>query len=333
MLVSIVIPIYNAERYIEKCVTSLFEQTYKDIEYIFVDDASNDRSLSRLEAIINRYEERRDFVRILHHKKNRGSAMARCTGLLQAKGDYLIQVDSDDYVAPEYIERLATKVQEDDSDVAICDFNYIYGNGKVKKAGIGPMCQNRDECLCHLLSGKLHNGLWNKLVRRSLFSDYKITFVKGVDMFDDKSVMYKILFFAKKISYIDEQLYFYNKTNPNSISSQSKILAIKPAIKLNDMMDDFFAVNDMAKEDTKAITLGLNYYKISIMGLILLYDNERMIERNMSHFVDRKWRKRDIMRQPTIPYYYKLAVMCYHGHFYVGVRILRGLLRTFKSFK
>ena len=121
MLVSIITPIYKSQDYIEACARSLFEQTYRDIEYIFVDDAGGDNSIPILEKIIKDYPQRHDQVKIIHHDNNRGSAMARESGMMAAHGDYIIHVDSDDTVSPLFIEHLVKAVIENDADVAICN--------------------------------------------------------------------------------------------------------------------------------------------------------------------------------------------------------------------
>ena len=102
--VSILVPIYNVETYIHQCAVSLFEQTYNNIEYIFVDDASPDNSITILKDLIKRYPKREKDVRIITHEKNRGLAVARNTAISNATGDYIFIVDSDDYMEKQTIE-------------------------------------------------------------------------------------------------------------------------------------------------------------------------------------------------------------------------------------
>ena len=97
-MVSICIPIYGVEKYIERCAISLFEQTYQNIEYIFVDDCTPDKSVEILKSVIERYPNRKPYVRIIKHKKNRGLGSARNTAVDAAKGEFLMHVDSDDWI-------------------------------------------------------------------------------------------------------------------------------------------------------------------------------------------------------------------------------------------
>ena len=110
--VSIVIPVYNVEKYIERCVRSLFEQTLDDIEYIFVDDCSPDQSVAVLQSTLQDYPNRKESVRIIRHKENKGVAVARNAGINAAQGKYLIHCDSDDWVDANPIIRLtATSIR------------------------------------------------------------------------------------------------------------------------------------------------------------------------------------------------------------------------------
>ena len=104
MKLSIIVPMYNTEKYIERCARSLFEQTLTGIEFIFVNDCSPDRSLLILKRIIDEYVDRSLVIRIIEHEKNMGLAVARTTGLNQAKGEYIIHCDSDDWIETDMYE-------------------------------------------------------------------------------------------------------------------------------------------------------------------------------------------------------------------------------------
>ena len=108
--VSIIIPVYGVEKYIEKCARSLFEQTYSNIEYIFVNDKSKDDSIDILKKILTAYPDRKAQVRIVEHEKNKGLSQARETGIGYASGMYLMHVDSDDYIEPNMVELCVDKV-------------------------------------------------------------------------------------------------------------------------------------------------------------------------------------------------------------------------------
>ena len=117
--VSIGIPVYNAEKYIERCVISILEQDYASIEVIFVDDASKDRSVDIIKQTLESFISRKESVRIIHHKTNQGVSVARNTFLDNQTGDFVMFVDADDYLMPGAISKLVVKQQEDNSDLAI----------------------------------------------------------------------------------------------------------------------------------------------------------------------------------------------------------------------
>ena len=126
MKVSILVPIYGVERFIERCAISLFEQTYHNIEYIFVNDCTKDKSISVLENIIERFPQRKPFVKIINHKHNKGLAGARNTAVESATGDFIMHVDSDDYVDKEIVAKAVLKQQENNADIVVIDFKKAY---------------------------------------------------------------------------------------------------------------------------------------------------------------------------------------------------------------
>ena len=131
-LVSILVPIYKVEKYIERCAISLFEQTYDNIEYIFVDDCSPDNSVSILKEVMERYPQRKNRVRILQHEKNRGLSAARNTAINAASGLFISHVDSDDYLDPDAIKLLVEKQLETGADI-VTGNHYIVQNSGIKK--------------------------------------------------------------------------------------------------------------------------------------------------------------------------------------------------------
>ena len=113
-LVSVLIPVYQVEDFIERCARSVFEQTYQNLECVFVDDGSTDSSIDILNQIINEYPSLKDNVHIIHHQENRGLAAARNTAINSCHGDFVMHVDSDDWLEPDAAELLVRRQQETD---------------------------------------------------------------------------------------------------------------------------------------------------------------------------------------------------------------------------
>lgn len=212
--VSVIIPVYGVEKYIERCARSLFEQTLNDIEYIFVDDCTPDNSISILRKVLYEYPNREKQVKILHHEKNKGLAQARQTGLKIASGEYIAHCDSDDWVDVHMYEEMYNKAIEEDADVVVCDFcstdceNEQYSKGLISK--------ERENVIVDVLLWRIAGCLWNKLVRRKEYTDHDLNYPTH-NMGEDAALIVQILWNAKRISYLPKPLYYYY-TNPTSIT-------------------------------------------------------------------------------------------------------------------
>lgn len=124
--ISIIIPVYNAEKHIEKCARSLFEQTLFSVEYIFVDDCSSDNSVDVVKTVLNDYPERKEQCVFLCLDKNSGPATARNKGLEEAKGDYIYFCDADDWLDSSMLEEMLSLAEKEKADIVICDFCVVY---------------------------------------------------------------------------------------------------------------------------------------------------------------------------------------------------------------
>lgn len=213
--VSVIIPVYNVEAFIERCANSLMQQTLRDVEFIFVDDASPDSSISILHNVLEKYPERLKNVQILTHKQNRGLPAARNSGMAVASGEYIFHCDSDDFVEPNMLEVLYNAAQESDADIVWCDWFLTYQNNEryMKQ----PCFASSEEAVRAMLGGAMKFNVWNKLVRRSLYTDNKIVFPSGYGMGEDMT-MIRLAVHAKKISYVPRAFYHYVKTNTQAFS-------------------------------------------------------------------------------------------------------------------
>lgn len=213
-LISILIPVYNVELYIEKCLHSLFANTIIDkCEIIIVDDCSPDNSVVIIERLLEENIIMKDRVVLLHHEKNRGLAASRNTAFDRAQGKYFICVDSDDWVEPNYLEELYNKAEEDNSDIVGCDlFSEYYNKTFVKTQ---PISSDNLQCLKDMYSVKINGWLWIKLIKRELLLKNNIRWIEGKNILEDLIIMTKCFFYSKKTSYVNKPLYHYNH-NTNS---------------------------------------------------------------------------------------------------------------------
>lgn len=233
--VSIIVPVYCAEHYIEQCVRSLFEQDFDSIEYIFVDDCSPDNSIEILKTVAQQYPERSQHVHILTHHRNLGSSAARKTGLENATGEYVAQVDSDDWVESDMISSFFNKAKEEDSDIVICDIFKELPNEQVYEASNYVVGREFEMALSSELSG----SLWNKLVRRTLYVDNDLVPLENISIGEDKLLSIKLMFFANKVSYLNRALYHYRLDNRASLTSTIGTAAVSDIELVISEVDSF----------------------------------------------------------------------------------------------
>lgn len=221
--VSVIVPIFNVEKYIERCAQSLFEQTLDDIEYIFVDDASPDNSMAVLQTVIDRYPLRKEHVRILHHETNKGLPLARRTGIKAATGDYIQHVDSDDYIDSTMLEKLYKKAIEEDADIVVCDF-YFKSETEEKVHTMVPneIIENGTVSDENLTKWKVWPNVWAKLTRRQLYQQIPDKYYPLKNNAEDSVFSFLIGYYSKKIAYLQEPLYYYT-INQESISRPTTI--------------------------------------------------------------------------------------------------------------
>ena len=254
MKVSVLVPVYGVERYIGQCATSLMEQTYKDVEYIFVDDCTPDASIDRLREVMARYPERESQVRIIPHECNLGSAIARQTGLDAATGEVVIYVDSDDYVAPNMIECLVNEMEQSQADIVDGGFSII-SNGKIVKE-IFPLSVSDKGYLKIILCQNVEpNRIWGRLIRKSLFTDNDIHFHQGIDYSEDFSVLPKLLVSARR-SWVNQCLFFYREDNPQSYTNNITAKNAVSFLKAQNIVGSFFKQNAELKKYLLAAQIG-----------------------------------------------------------------------------
>ena len=217
MTVSVIVPIYNVEDYIRQCAESLFCQTWKDIQFIFVDDGSPDRSIEILNEVLESHPERKDQVIILH-ESNKGLPCARMAGLRKATGDYVIHVDSDDWVEPDYIETLITMALETGADVVYCDFFKEYGNKSTKIYLEGELSPADGKTALYSMHNSIIRAyMWNKLERRSLY-DLDNMFVPVRAYHEDIVFQSQTLYFARTCVHVHKPLYHYRRRRSGALT-------------------------------------------------------------------------------------------------------------------
>lgn len=214
-LISVIVPIYKVEAYLERCVESLREQTYSNLEIILVDDGSPDGC----PAICDSYVKRDARIRVIH-QKNAGLSGARNAGIDIAEGEYLAFVDADDYVSQDFIQSLYGILQETGCAIGQCRFAYVQGE-PLKSDPSSSFRIYRGESLMEQLYGPEEEATyfvvaWNKLYRRELFEHIRYPLGR---IHEDEATTYRLFHEGRKLAFLDRALYGYYTENAGSITS------------------------------------------------------------------------------------------------------------------
>lgn len=203
-LISVIVPIYKVEPYLDRCIRSIVEQTYKNLEIILVDDGSPDNCPAMCDA----WTAKDSRIKVVH-KENGGLSDARNAGLAVATGEYISFIDSDDYIAPEFVAELYEAMAQTEADIAECATAYVDETGKVlRQRDTAPVTQmDKLEALRRLvLEDGIYQTVWNKLYRRTVIEG--ILFEKGKHHEDDFWT-YQIFDRIEKLAVVDRPMYYY----------------------------------------------------------------------------------------------------------------------------
>lgn len=205
-LVSVSVPIYNAEKYLRQCLESLVNQTLRDIEIILVNDGSTDNS----EAICREYAEKDPRVKLIC-KENGGSASARQAALDASTGEYICSCDSDDWVGVETYELLYKKAEETNADIVMYDYWSEYPDGRSIVSVYGKEPDSRKDLLDDALNANFPCQVWNKMFRREIFDKYALSWEPEINLGEDFLMTLKVLQHDVKVVYLPTPLYHYRR--------------------------------------------------------------------------------------------------------------------------
>ncbi len=288
VLISVVIPIFKAENYLSRCIDSFLCQTMKDFELILVDDGSPDKS----GEICDEYTKKDTRIKVIH-KNNGGVGSARQCGVINSIGEYIIQADPDDWVAPNMLEELYNTAIKEYADVVICDYYYDNGIDSSYKSQ-KPVDLHYDSLLREFLLQKLHGGVWNKLIKYSCFTKYAISFPQNMNLWEDQFVICSLLLHNLNISYLPKAFYYYdNVSNSNSLthkitkkSLDSMMYFIdyfERRLDIANYFEEFYHLKKIVKElgwTTMLLSASKTYSEINTVYL----------NREKPHFMSSKWR-------------------------------------------
>lgn len=249
--VSVIVPIYGVEAYVERCARSLFTQTFDDVEFVFVNDCTTDNSMTILRKVIADYPN--GNVVLVEKEQNEGLPQARKTGFEHAHGEYIIHLDSDDWMEPNTIEKLYNKAIETGADMVCCDWfeESECGRLNVQQKSL-PVQQYFQDILCF----KAQAFLWNRMCRRSLYEGIRFPYD---NMFEDYVTTSQLLLNCQQVSFLPEALIHYNRLNVSSIRSTSNLRMIEAQ-----QMKNILWVYEQVVPKAKELDIPLIQSKVSL---------------------------------------------------------------------
>ncbi len=216
--VTILMPIYKVEKYLEKALDSIFTQTYPYLDYVFVNNCSPDNSLQVLIDTIKKYGIQKDRYTIINHDKNEGIAVSRADCIANAKGDYLFFVDGDDWIEKDAVEQMVAATKSGAVDIVGCDYmkDFLSGNTTYHHENYAESCRDN---MYRCLNYDIATVLWKLLIRRRLFDNFTIT--PHVDIVEDYIISVKLYYYAKSFVAIPHAYYHYVQYNQARASLQT----------------------------------------------------------------------------------------------------------------
>lgn len=269
-LVSVLVPIYGVEPYIERCAHSLFQQTLEDIEFIFVNDCTKDNSMAVLWRVIDEYPNRK--VKVISHSHNQGLAGARNTAFRHASGKYWICCDSDDWVDPNMYEEMVKVAEGEGADIVSC--------GLIKEDGSSEPCvyEFQEDSVENVLNpscfGWLYGAVWNKLIRADLFKSHLIAPWVGINMWEDSCLTLRLRLMSTKTIILPQCYYHYNLLNTNSITYAFKRSKVLEMINATERIEEFLLANGFENISRDFI----NFLKISSKEVLLRFPSEENVK-------------------------------------------------------
>lgn len=288
--VSVIVPFYNVENYIERCLETLVNQTLEDIEIILVNDGSKDNSKGIVQKYIKKYPEKIVYL----EKENGGLSDARNYGIPYAKGEYIAFLDSDDYVEKDMYKTMYEIAKNEDSDMVECDFIWEYPNRK--RVDTGSIYKTKKEML-----EKIRVVAWNKLIKREILEKSQVRFPKGY-RYEDVEFTYKLLPFLENVSFCKMPMVHYIQREGSITSSQNE-----RTIEIFDVLEHvikYYKENNLYEEYQEQLEYIYARYAFcsSLLRIVKIKDKNlknHLLEKTWNNVYKRfpDWKQNKILKQ------------------------------------
>lgn len=278
--ISVLVPVYGVEMYIERCARSLFAQTMDEVEYIFVDDKTKDKSIEILKSVLEEFPKRKTDVRIISHERNKGLSEARNTALKASCGEYIMHVDSDDYLALDALSKMYEMAKQQSADIVIADIMEVYGT-KMTYHSLS-YSADKEKYLSLLLCLKANASIVGKLMKRSLLIDKELFSISNISMGEDYVLYPRVVYYASKICKLDKFIYFYVQ-NKSSLTHTFKLKDLDDLYLVENILQDFFSKHKIVSDEILLKSIIVNKMNMYYMAPLNLYKAINAYHRNLKY--------------------------------------------------
>lgn len=295
--ISVIVPVYNVAKYLNRCVESIVGQTYQNLEIVLVDDGSTDASKKYCDA----WRKKDSRIKVVH-QKNRGLSAARNTGIKKSTGKYLVFVDADDYLAPSHIEDLYHALSATKADIAVAAHQVIYPKRTLTVQAPAQATMLSKDALHALLYHQIDTAAWSKLYKKSLFKRIKYPVGKFAE---DTATTYKLFHQAKLISFCHQPTYYY-VIHPQSLTTTSFSKKYLELVEATDQMAVF--ITTTYPEFATACTRRQVFARLSTLSQLAKSSTRNSkVERSLSSFV--RQNRRTVLADRSAPLRDKLGIL------------------------
>ncbi len=270
--VSVIIPVYGVEKYIERCARSLFEQTLDDIEYLFIDDCTPDKSIEMLKQVLEDYPHRKPQVVIHRMEQNSGQAAVRKWGMQNAIGDYVIHCDSDDWVELTMYEEMYNHAVDENADIVLCQYARTDGMKSIPDQ----VYFNKNTHISDMLLERTDWSLWSRLCRRSLYDDISYP---SCNMGEDCCLVLQMSLKAKNITYIPKVFYYYYfnlGSICNTPSKEASLSRYKQVLENVGYIIDLLLTNNTFSVNSAEILNMKNHCRLNLVPYLTCWNFYRL---------------------------------------------------------
>lgn len=236
--VSILVPFYKVEKYVGRCVESLFTQTYNNIEYVFVNDCTPDKSMEVINSYIQKYGVA-NKCKMIVHDQNKGISASRNDCLDNMTGDYFLFIDSDDYIDNDMVEQLVNAAVKENADISGCGYIEEYEDHRVKFPQY--YTNNHEEMMRAITLLTIKGVMWKLLVRSTIVTEHKdeVRFIPDRNMVDDYMFCCQIFYYARRFAGVDRCMYHWIQYNPNNYT-HTTIFAVESQAAAIRKVEEFY---------------------------------------------------------------------------------------------